>query len=146
MKKLLLISAMTCAVFCAGHAHARMAVVIFPAEIKGSCAPWDGAASSIKVDLHFGVFTGNVYGRGLADLSMGKEVTLDGGSNPESTGFGNICLPDGECIVVKAKIQIPPKGAVESAQGTLTIPPWGEMPEVQYFIEPKMVEGKAVCG
>lgn len=146
MKNLLLLSAMTCVVFCAGHAHARRAAVIFPAEIKSSCSPLDGAASSIKVDLHFGVFTGSVYGRGLADLAMGKEVILDGGSNPESTGFGNICLPDGECIIVKAKIQMPTKDSAAGTYGTLTIPPWGEMPEIQYVIKPEIAEGKAVCG
>ncbi len=145
MKILLLSSILTCAVFYAGSANARM-TEIFPAEIKSSCAPWDGAAISIKVDLHFGVFTGDVYGRGLADLSNGKEVILDGNSNPESTGFGNICLPDGECMIVKAKIHFPPKDAQEDSLGTLTIPAWGEMPETQYRIRPVTIKGNAVCG
>jgi hypothetical protein len=110
------------------------------------CAPWDGAASTIKVDLHFGIFTGHVSGPDLANLSMGREITLDGEGNPDSTGFGNICLPDGKCTIVKAKIQMPAKDAPAGTRGTLTVLPWGEMPEIQYIIEPKIIDGEKVCG
>ncbi len=146
---LLTLSLITCAVLCAGDAAARVMVVVFPAEIQESCAPWDGAARTIKVALPVGKFTADVYGRGLTDLSAGKAVTLDGGtSNDSNTGYGTLCVKEQDCHEIKATIELPSVHEIKAphAQGTLTLPAWGEEPETHYMIKPVLVEAHPLCG
>lgn len=146
--QLLTLSIITCAVLCAGDAAARRAVVSFPAEIRSACAPNDGAALAITVDLHFAEFTADIFGRGLADLAMGKAVALQGENPaPSTTGYGKLCLRDQACRKTAATIRMPTGDKVKEpgAQGFLTIPAWGEMPEVEYLISPVVIEGEAPC-
>ncbi len=160
MKKLSFYLALfTCMVFHAGDAMARRAAVVFDATLTPTCAPWDGAALNVVVDMPASgqKFTATLWRQGLDDLRAGKPVTLkpDGGTGMDSNGYANFCH-DGEsdkaCPAVTATIQLPVDDGSEyfSPVGTLSIEinwlPDRTGTQIYYPIRPKFIEAKPICG
>lgn len=154
-----LMVATTCMVFHAGEAMARRAAVVFDAKLTATCAPWDGSALSIIVDMPqtHQKFTAMVWGQGLVDLRAGKPVTLisEGQADMKSAGYANFCQSeetDKACPSANAMIQLPvdDKSPNFSAVGTLTLDldpvsePLGR--QIIYSIRPIIQESHAVCG
>ncbi len=132
----------------AGDTFARMEMETFTAKIEKICLLGDGVAMSVTVDLPDGVFKGRVLGRGVADLSLGKEVRLAGEKNPDSTGYGEFCLKDQECKESAAKLRLPTQEEMKdpSALGSLIIPSSGAgSMEIEYFVTPVQVKPVAHC-
>ena len=68
MKKLsLYLALLTCMVFHAGDAMARRAQVVFDATLTATCAPWDGEALDIVVEMPASheKFTATLWRQGL---------------------------------------------------------------------------------
>ena len=107
----------------------------YTAEIKSSSKAEEGASVSIKADLPTGVFEGTIYGRGVADLSLGKLVTLSGDTNPESTGTARLCGNENDCRAVAATIQIPVQTKGTPSNGVLVLLLDGKT-ETKFFITP----------
>lgn len=120
-------TAVTIFFFCVSSSPTVQGASIYDATIQGSCAPWDGAAYSVSVNLDTGKFNASIIGKGLSIFKAGRKVVLDGNlSNDNNTGAAFLCQSDSNCTRFPAGdviVDIPPSviGSDKMMQGTLTI-------------------------
>ncbi len=74
-------------------------VHVIQATIKNSCAPWDGPALNISMNYNSGIFSAQIFAKGLALFKAGKPVVINESlDSTNGTGLASFCATDTTCV------------------------------------------------